>query len=791
MSQIEIFSIISIICFNYHYCVSITKPMNILVLEANWREICVNGILYKTLDQIMDINMKAKNLFDAEFYLRTNTDVASSGIDPFTHYSLFGWKEDRDPNVFFSTRFYKITNPDVNEADKDPLEHYVEFGVQELRDPSPFFDTSVYLQENTDVANGPTNPLEHFILFGNSETRRPNELFDSSFYLANNADVAALVNASQTTALEHFILFGHKEGRDPSADFNTALYLETNIDVAASDYTAYEHYQYAGKSEARRVDENYTIPLGTKTTINGVSTAETITGNSEANTINGAGGNDILSGKAGSDTIDGGTGDDTISGDEGADTLSGGSGNDTINGGAGDDVIVGGEGNDIINGDAGDDTLTANSGDNSMLGGDGADTINAGTGGDIITGGVGNDIINLLTTSGNGTDTVVYSGLKDDLNGSDTIATFQTDDLHNFSNLLSSGAISNVSGSVIAFASTTALSTQATSIVVGDETVYIAEVAAKADVETIAKLVVALTDDGALDAVDFAANADAILVVGGADNDTVHYIYGIDNDATPALVANEIALLSTVTTDITDGIKGLLEANFSFVTSGNNSANIINGTSGNDIINGGAGDDTLNGLAGDDTIFAGTGTDTITGGAGNDSINLTVAAESGSDKVVFSGLTDTTNGSDTIATFQTNDKFDLSNLLSSGAITNISSGSIAFASTSALSTESSSIQIANNKAYIAEVALKATIDTEAKIVTALANTGVLDALDFDASADSILIVSGADDDTTQYIYGIDNNSTATISSSEVALLGTVTTDITNGIQGLLVDNFIF
>ena len=52
-------------------------------------------------------------------------------------------------------------------------------------------------------------------------------------------------------------------------------------------------------------------------------------------------------------------------------------------------------------------------------------------------------------------------------------------------------------------------------------------------------------------------------------------------------------------------------------------------------------------------------------------------------------------------------------------------------------------------------------------------------------------MSGADDDTIQYIYGIDNNSTATISSSEVALLGTVTTDITNGIQGLLVDNFIF
>ena len=68
---------------------------------------------------------------------------------------------------------------------------------------------------------------------------------------------------------------------------------------------------------------------------------------------------------------------------------------------------------------------------------------------------------------------------------------------------------------------------------------------------------------------------------------------------------------------------------------------------------------------------------------------------------------------------------------------------------------------------------------------------LLDALDFDANADAILLVGGADDDTTQYIYGVDNNSAATIISSEVALLGTVTTDITNGIQGLLVDNFVF
>ena len=73
----------------------------------------------------------------------------------------------------------------------------------------------------------------------------------------------------------------------------------------------------------------------------------------------------------------------------------------------------------------------------------------------------------------------------------------------------------------------------------------------------------------------------------------------------------------------------------------------------------------------------------------------------------------------------------------------------------------------------------------------MGKSGSQGALDFDASADSILVVGGADDDTTQYIYGVDNNSAAAIVSSEVALLGTVTTDITNGIQGLIVDNFIF
>ena len=149
------------------------------------------------------------------------------------------------------------------------------------------------------------------------------------------------------------------------------------------------------------------------------------------------------------------------------------------------------------------------------------------------------------------------------------------------------------------------------------------------------------------------------------------------------------------------------------------------------------------------------------------------------------------NGSDSIATYQTNDKFDFSNLLSSGSIANSSPGTITIASGAALSEEATSIQINDEQVYVAEVATKANVTTANNVLTALSDKGLLDALDFAANADAVLILGGADDDTLQYIYGIDNVSTEAIISSEITLLGTVTTDITEGIQGLIVDNFLF
>ncbi|MRX52185.1 hypothetical protein GI374_17625 [Paracoccus sp. S-4012] len=73
--------------------------------------------------------------FDAEYYLRHNSDVAESGIDPLYHFVRFGWHDGRDPSAAFSVSYYLESNPDVREANLNPFWHYVVAGKAEGRAP--------------------------------------------------------------------------------------------------------------------------------------------------------------------------------------------------------------------------------------------------------------------------------------------------------------------------------------------------------------------------------------------------------------------------------------------------------------------------------------------------------------------------------------------------------------------------------------------------------------------------------------------------------------------------------
>ena len=67
-----------------------------------------------------------------------------------------------------------------------------------------------------------------------------------------------------------------------------------------------------------------------------------------------------------------------------------------------------------------------------------------------------------------------------------------------------------------------------------------------------------------MDAVDVAANADAWILVGGADDDTTQFLYKIDNDATAATASGEVTLVATLTTNVTNGIAGYVVGDFDF-----------------------------------------------------------------------------------------------------------------------------------------------------------------------------------------------------------------------------------
>ena len=82
----------------------------------------------------------ASGLFDRDWYLVQNPDVASAGVSPLRHYLRLGAVEGRDPNPHFDSDWYLKRNPDVAKAGVNPLIHYLRRGALEGRKPNPDFD---------------------------------------------------------------------------------------------------------------------------------------------------------------------------------------------------------------------------------------------------------------------------------------------------------------------------------------------------------------------------------------------------------------------------------------------------------------------------------------------------------------------------------------------------------------------------------------------------------------------------------------------------------------------------
>lgn len=151
----------------------------------------------------------------------------------------------------------------------------------------------------------------------------------------------------------------------------------------------------------------------------------------------------------------------------------------------------------------------------------------------------------------------------------------------------------------------------------------------------------------------------------------------------------------------------------------------------------------------------------------------------------------------TITGFSTSSEADVLDVigLDSGtyALLNESGGTITQTTAAAAATEGVSVAVADNKALVVEVADVTTVDSVADIVTALADGGVLDAVDIAAGASNtaLLIVGEADTGTAAYVYKYTDDAVATsVDAGELILVATVSgsADI---IGDLVAGNFAF
>ena len=199
--------------------------------------------------------IESSGLFDSEFYLDANPDVASAGINPLAHYIRWGRREGRKPSRVFNPSAYLKANPDLGSM-IDPFLHYVRRGQITGRPRSPVesFGRRIGLDpkeiqallENPDLES-PFQLATDFEFWNNYAQIERSNLFDADFYRS-----VVPVLKEGLDPLAHFMIWGYRAFLDPSRKFNSAEYCVLNPDVRKAGLNPLLHYILHGRRERRQ-----------------------------------------------------------------------------------------------------------------------------------------------------------------------------------------------------------------------------------------------------------------------------------------------------------------------------------------------------------------------------------------------------------------------------------------------------------------------------------------------------------------------------------------------------------
>ncbi len=173
-------------------------------------------------------------LFDREWYLQTNPDVAAAEFEPLLHFVLHGADEGRNPSFVFDTEWYRRTYPDAGPG--NPVIHYALTGASKGYSTHPAYIYDVLPGKRTGGYSVEETPSGLF-LFSHQRIDR-SFLFERDWYLEQYSNVAV----SGGDPLQHYLLHGVAEGRNPNRFFDTRWYLAQYPDVRASGWNPLLHY---------------------------------------------------------------------------------------------------------------------------------------------------------------------------------------------------------------------------------------------------------------------------------------------------------------------------------------------------------------------------------------------------------------------------------------------------------------------------------------------------------------------------------------------------------------------
>lgn len=120
---------------------------------------------WRMIGRLLPKRGRIRQVFDREYYLRNNPDVAAAGIDPLQHYLTHGAAERRQPHPLFDPEHYMAACPGARNA-ANPLLHFLETGRGPWAATHPLFDSEAYAHAHREVTG---NPLVAYLARRNGE----------------------------------------------------------------------------------------------------------------------------------------------------------------------------------------------------------------------------------------------------------------------------------------------------------------------------------------------------------------------------------------------------------------------------------------------------------------------------------------------------------------------------------------------------------------------------------------------------------------------------------------------